>query len=129
MNKNELHRRWRNLALAAMAAAALIAVIYILSHHGIGIPCLFHRVTGLLCPGCGNTRAALALLQLDISGALKFNLLFPVEFFYIGWVAFFSGKAYLRGGRFAYKSPAPWLDISILAAVILWGILRNVIPC
>lgn len=26
-------------------------------------PCLFHRITGLFCPGCGGTRAFTALLQ------------------------------------------------------------------
>ena len=27
------------------------------------LPCMFHKATGLYCPGCGGTRAVLALLE------------------------------------------------------------------
>jgi hypothetical protein len=35
--------------------------------------CPFKRVTGLPCPGCGATRAAVSLLQGDLSGAVAWN--------------------------------------------------------
>lgn len=38
-------------------------------------PCIFHRVTGLHCPGCGNTRALHALLHGDVAASLSYNLL------------------------------------------------------
>lgn len=39
----------------------------------IGFPCLFHWLTGLYCPGCGGTRAALHLLHGDIAGSLRYH--------------------------------------------------------
>ena len=33
------------------------------------LPCVFRQVTGLICPGCGMTRAWAAALQLDLAGA------------------------------------------------------------
>ena len=30
------------------------------------VPCVFHAVTGLYCPGCGGTRAAAVLFQGEI---------------------------------------------------------------
>ena len=36
---------------------------------GFGIPCMFNRFTGYLCPGCGTSRMALAMLRLDFSSA------------------------------------------------------------
>lgn len=36
-------------------------------------PCLFHTLTGFSCPGCGCTRAVLALLRGDLLQSLRFN--------------------------------------------------------
>ena len=120
-------RRHRNLLLGAGILCAAVAVFYILARHGIGIPCLFHRLTGLQCPGCGNSRAALALLQWDLAAAFGYNPMFLPEFLYIVWVLLHCARSYLRGKPFAYKPPFLWLDILLLASVILWGILRNFI--
>lgn len=125
MKHKTLSHRRRNLLLAGAAAAAAAAVLFLLARQGIGIPCLFRLVTGFQCPGCGNSRAVLALLRLDLQAAFGYNYLFPLEFFYLGWVAFHCCKAYLRGNPFAYRPACPWLDIAVLTAVLLWWPLRN----
>lgn len=127
MKRFPFTRRHRNLLLAGLLAAAAAAVFCLLAWAGIGIPCLFRRITGLLCPGCGNSRAALALLRLDLAAALEYNLLFPLEFAYLLWVAACSSRAYLKGKPFTYNPPAPALDIALLVIILLWGILRNIL--
>lgn len=122
-----LTRRQKGVLLLSGGIIAAVALFYGLALAGVGIPCLFYTCTGLQCPGCGNSRAALALLRLDISGALGYNLLFPLEFFYIAWVYIHCCKAFLRGGRFSYKPPYPVMDIVVLALVVLWGIVRNIL--
>ena len=119
--------RHRNLLLGFLAAVAAVALIYILARHGIGVPCLFLKLTGFQCPGCGNTRAALALLRLDATAAFGYNPLFLLEFFYLLWVLFHCCKSYLKGGRFSYTSPALWLDAAILVVLLAWWVLRNLI--
>lgn len=40
---------------------------------GLAIPCVFRKLTGWLCPGCGITTMILCLARLDFSGAWKAN--------------------------------------------------------
>ena len=126
MNKQSLSRP-KILVLAALLIAAGAAAYCGLARLGLAIPCLFHQITGLLCPGCGNTRAALALLRLDLPAAFGYNPLFLVEFFYLAWIIFHCSRAFLKGKPFHYKPPLPLLDIVILVAILAWWIIRNCI--
>lgn len=40
-------------------------------------PCIFYTVSGYYCPGCGGTRAALALLRGDLLTSLFYNPVVP----------------------------------------------------
>lgn len=37
------------------------------------MPCLFHEITGLYCPGCGGTRAAKAMLKGDLVASFFYH--------------------------------------------------------
>ena len=41
-----------------------------------GLPCLFRRLTGLPCPGCGMGRAWLQVLELNLPGAFACHPMF-----------------------------------------------------
>ncbi len=59
-------------ALLAICAVALVYGIF----HIVGIGCPIKFVTGISCAGCGMTRAYLALLHLDFTGAFHYHPLF-----------------------------------------------------
>ena len=126
MSQAERKRRKRNIV--SVSAGFLLADILLLILHinGVGIPCVFYEVTGLHCPGCGNTRAVEALIHLDIPGALACNYLFPLELAYLVWVYSVTVGNYYKTGKVSYRSPLPVVDILILAAVVIWGVVRNV---
>jgi hypothetical protein len=78
--------------------------------------CPFHRITGVACPGCGTTRAVLALLRLDFAAGLAVNplaFLAAATFLAAGllapaWVAWI--------GRVPVPSPGPKWGWGIAAA-------------
>jgi hypothetical protein len=41
----------------------------------IAIPCLFTKLTGTECPGCGMTRATMSIMKFDFERAWHFNKL------------------------------------------------------
>ncbi len=44
---------------------------------GVVPPCLFHRVSGLYCPGCGGTRAVHALLEGNLIASFLYHPFVP----------------------------------------------------
>ena len=60
------------LLLICCAGAAYLAWI---RRGGFAVPCLFHEVTGLQCPGCGVTRMIRAVSESDLEAALYANII------------------------------------------------------
>lgn len=95
---------------------------------GAGIPCMFHLITGLKCPGCGVTRMAVALLQLDFAGAFKAN---PAVLMLSPALLAVFIKAlidYVKTGRQimgAAQNTVLWISVALL---VTYGILRNLLP-
>lgn len=127
-----LDRRVIGLA-GVLAGGAVLAVVNSLSDGRIGLPCVFHAVTGLNCPFCGTTRMAAALLEGDVARAWWFN---PPMFVVLPLVA--AGVGYLllawtieRFARFRLPRPRPSARLQrgvptlFLAAMAAYGVLRN----
>ena len=56
----------------------LIAVIvfsYLAVSTNFELDCIFKKITGICCPGCGLTRSFRCILNLDFSGAIYYNIL------------------------------------------------------
>ena len=48
-------------------------IVLILYKLNIPIPCLFHKLTKLYCPGCGVTRMCVSIFKLDFKSAFSYN--------------------------------------------------------
>lgn len=59
------------------------------------ILCPFKYITGFECPGCGMTRAFIAISQLDFYSAFKFNFIsYPLLFSMVIYLTPFKKRAY-----------------------------------
>ena len=105
------------LACAAFAALAVLLCLFPVGKYRFWPPCVFHKVTGLYCPGCGNTRALSALLHGRLGESLRNNLLL------IPMIAALTVAAVRP--RIGLNRFFAW---GFAVVVILFFILRN-IPC
>ena len=112
---------------ALVAAAAVVALNDPAAPGSWFPPCVFHRATGLWCPGCGLTRAAHALLTGHPLQALGYNLFAPLVFVAIG-------LSWLTWTRQAFGRPMvnPIMRLSsrahtgLIVAIVVFGVVRNI---
>ena len=78
--------------------------------------CPIFALTGLKCPGCGTSRALHAVLHCHFGDVLRFNAVLPVLFVLLVYCVIFPSHA--------QRPVIIWL---VIAFVITWGIVRNIL--
>lgn len=112
------------VAAAGLAAAATLYAVDP-NEPGHYPTCPFLATTGWFCPGCGALRGIHDLLHGDVAGALARNpmTVLAVPYLLLAWVAW----ALRATGRDVPRSTSlpPWTLWLLLAAVLAFGVLRN----
>ena len=110
----------RSFLLAGFAYAVFVQVTK------LSIPCVFHLLTGYLCPGCGITRLAMALLHGDFETAKQANTfiwyLFPFAAFYAAYRLF----KYVCDNDTGFSIFEIVFLIIVLIMTLVWGVYRNI---
>ncbi len=128
----------QNKTLKRIEIAALICIplLFLLVYHfrvpllwiaSIFGKCQFHEVTGYHCPGCGNTRAVIALFRLKPFTAFRNNPLMPMLFFF-GLEAYIELALDVCGKKVKLVPRKAWFWIGLLIALSVFYIIRNFIP-
>lgn len=126
--KNMSKNRFFRTVLGAGIILSVIAVFIWGYYIRLPLPCLFYRMTGMLCPTCGATRAVISLVHGDFLQAFKYNAFVAVTFIPITiWIVFTALGIIINKKK--------WYDISIkklilililIGIFIIFGIIRNV---
>ena len=56
--------------------------LYLIKRFSFYIPCIFHKITHMYCPGCGLTRMIISIFKLDIYQAFRYNPLLFIKSIY-----------------------------------------------
>lgn len=122
----------RRVLIIAFPLAAICILLFFSDFFFISAallpPCTINLLTGYLCPGCGMTRAVLALVRLRIIDSIIYNpmavlltVMLILHLIEQTADAFFSKRIRLLPRRTAF-----W--IILIAVLICYLILRNFLP-
>ena len=87
--------------------------------------CPVHEYLGILCPGCGATRALAALLHGHLAEAMRFNALFVVLLPFALWIALRAYLRAIRPGQFHWPRVPNLLLATMLLSATAFTIARN----
>ena len=124
-----MKKKKKKVLLIYLVLLIIFIAYYILNKTtGFYIPCIFHEITGLDCPGCGITRCLFDLVNLRIKDAFLVN---PLVFIYLPFIiVYFLYKSYLyiynKKDKILVKIPNYVMYI-ILVITIIYGVLRNIV--
>lgn len=113
------------LAVAALTAAAAL-VLFCFDPRGYHFypVCYFHRLTGLLCPGCGGLRGLHQLLHGHVEAAFRFNPMLVVLAPFALWLAARCGLQWVRNQPVSVGVRPVWLWLTLAVALVI-SVLRN----
>lgn len=122
--------RW---TATAVAVSVLVGLALWLRSADLSVPprflprCAFFEVTGRYCPGCGNTRAAHALLHGDVVGAFGQNAFTVLALPFLALFAWRAWRVWIAPGRPVEKTwkPRQWQVVTVVTAFFAFTFLRN----
>lgn len=123
-------RLWRRLCAIVMAAAAAVLAVAYTWLDPATFPlfpkCIFKSLTGYSCPGCGLQRALHAALHGHLAEAWRYNAMLPVLLLLLVVYAT-SGLWQRRWPRLWTALNSAWAALAVLALIVLWWLLRNLL--
>jgi len=110
--------------VSLMIVGVALLFVFDPARHAFYPVCLFKKMTGYDCPGCGGLRAVHQLLRGDLWHAFQLNPLAVTAFPLLGYWAIRSSRRSSHGARAGTPSPLFWVWFAV-AIIVLFGVVRN----
>lgn len=106
-----------------------ILSLYLLINGIINYQCVFKKILGISCPGCGLTRSFRAILSLDLISSIRYNILgIPLFILFIIFIVIFIWDIILnkdKALKLIYRMLSKYY-ILILGITLLTMIINNI---
>ena len=119
------NRMIKTLAEIIGLAAGIIVYIAAFTKTGIGIPCIFRSITGMLCPGCGMTHALSSIAQGKLLEAMRYNALSLTVCPFIAVFLLVKAYKYIKTGQEDFSIAEVVFLIICLVICGWYFLLRN----
>lgn len=115
-------------AILLFVAILFLSIIHMfqINYQLFLLPCLFYKITGLYCPGCGGTRSVHALMDGHLFSSIRYNPIVLYGVFIYLWYMISNTIEYVSKHKIKvgmkYHDTYLWIGLAIL---ILFCLLRN----
>ena len=120
INKEKLKKSKKIIFITLLL---FIIYLYLNKRFSFYIPCLFHKITHLYCPGCGITRMILSIFKLNFYQAFRYN---PLMFFLAPFILIYEIIYYINWIQDKNFSISKKIWYILLTITIIYTILRNI---
>ena len=109
-----------------LLAAVYVILKYLFDFDIVGdtLPCTLYTWTGFYCPGCGGTRAVVALLKGNILDSLYLHPFVPYAFFLGGWFMISQTIERMTKGKIKialhFRMIYAWIAVGIIFLNFIW---------
>lgn len=94
---------------------------------GCAIPCIFNKITGLLCPACGVTRMIYAISKGNFTEAYGYNKGLFITMPIILTIFTLDEIHYIKSGHRQMSRFFKLILVAEIVFLLIFGILRNII--
>ena len=120
LNKEKIKKSKKILFIIILLSSIYL---YLNKRFSFYIPCIFHKITHLYCPGCGITRMIISIFKLNFYQAFRYN---PLMFILAPFLVIYEIIYYINWLQDKYfKIPKKTWYI-LLIITIIYTILRNI---
>lgn len=128
MNTNTDNFLYKLGAITFLVAIVIFSIIHIfqINYQFFLLPCLFYKITGLFCPGCGGTRSVHALMDGNLIASIRYNPIVLYGVFIYIWYMISNTIEYVSKHKIKigmkYHDIYLWIGLVLL---ILFCLIRN----